>query len=460
MISRICGDRPHHAIPLDRPGRHGVTSLWQSLAQLSVAGHGMDFDALWREFDLGPDPRTLPKPKMTVRISGTNYGKKYPPEGGAAGLPRPNPPRAQVAKRANGEVMETKERKSSGAAEANTNENVGNGGHESPRENGREGGAVMPRAPSFSASASARPADPRAHGLENGNGAAASTNGIAKGPHRETGPAAAPSSAAFVSRGPAPAWRQGESSGWLSAYEAIQCRTAEAHAVFQQTMAQCHLSFLRTAEQSALALASLAAGAPALPLAAPRGMALPASAEDPDAFAMTLPAIQWSPPAHPSPPVSRAPAPKAPPPPPSPIPIAVSDGGLATIAAPAAARAPAPVRPAAPAPAAAPTGMEAFRPPPTTVAFPADGDLKTFLFSVISEKTGYPVEILNLDQQLEADLGIDSIKRVEILSAFEGQIPDIKDVNLEEVASLSTLRDVVGFMERFSDQLGLSKKKS
>ena len=103
--------------------------------------------------------------------------------------------------------------------------------------------------------------------------------------------------------------------------------------------------------------------------------------------------------------------------------------------------------------------MEAFKPPPTTIAFPADGDLKTFLFSVISEKTGYPVEILNLDQQLEADLGIDSIKRVEILSAFEGQIPDIKDVNLEEVASLSTLRDVVGFMEKFSDKLGLAKKK-
>ncbi len=461
MISRTCGERPHHAIPLDRPGKHGVTSLWQSLAQLAVAGHGIDFDALWREFELGPDPRKLPKPKMTVRISGTNYGKKYPPEGGAAGLPRPNPPRAQVAKRANGEVMETKDHKSSGAGE--TNEGAGHRGHESSKENGKDGGAVMPRAPSFNA----RPTDAKSHALENGNGAAASTNGISKGVPRERGVESPATGASLVSRGSAPAWRQGDSSGWLSAYEAIQCRTAEAHAVFQQTMAQCHLSFLHAAEQSALALASLAAGAHAHPLAAPHGMALPSQSEDPDAFAMTVPAIQWSPPAHPqSPPLSRAPTTKAAPPPPSPIPIPVSDGGL--VAAPAAApavRAPAPVRPAAPAPTpapapAVPTGMEAFRPPPTTVAFPADGDLKTFLFSVISEKTGYPVEILNLDQQLEADLGIDSIKRVEILSAFEGQIPDIKDVNLEEVASLSTLRDVVGFMERFSEQLGLSKKKS
>jgi acyl carrier protein len=87
------------------------------------------------------------------------------------------------------------------------------------------------------------------------------------------------------------------------------------------------------------------------------------------------------------------------------------------------------------------------------------GDLKSFLLTTVSEKTGYPKEILNLDQQLEADLGIDSIKRVEILSAFEGHVTDIKDVNLEEVAKLTTLRDVLGFMERYSDKLGLEKKK-
>jgi polyketide-type polyunsaturated fatty acid synthase PfaA len=432
MISRICGERPHLAVALDRPARHGVTSLWQGLAQLVVAGHAVDFDAFWREFDLGPDPRTLPKPRMTVRISGTNYGKKYPPEAGAAGLPRPNPPRAQVHHRPNGEAMDTKEQKSLVAGE--TNESAGKGGVEVSKD----GGAVMPRAPSFSG----RPAEAKPHALENGNGVASPKNGVAKSAHRDRIGETATTGAALVSRGPAPAWRQGDSSGWLSAYEAIQCRTAE-----------CHLSFLRAAEQSALALASIAAGAPPVPLSAPRGMALPAPAEHPDAFAMTLPAIQWSPPARPqAPPVSRAPAvvTKVPPPPPSPVPIPVSDAAPAPVAAPA--------RATAPAPAAPPTGMEAFRPPPTAVAFPADGDLKTFLFSVISEKTGYPVEILNLDQQLEADLGIDSIKRVEILSAFEGQIPDIKDVNLEEVASLSTLRDVVGFMERFSDQLGLKKK--
>jgi polyketide-type polyunsaturated fatty acid synthase PfaA len=449
MTSRVLGDRPHRAVPLDRAGRHGVTTFWHGLAQLAVAGHAIDFAALWREFDLGTDPRAEPKPKMTVRISGTNYGKKYPPAGGAADLPRPNPPRAQVAKRANGEVMDTKEQKSPNAA--GTHDGASSRGQE--RQNTGPG-AVMPRAPSPSRATEAKPH----HGPENGNGVAHS-NGSAKSSARDVGGEAMTNGGAFVSRTTHPAaWRPSDSSGWLNAYEAIQCRTADAHAVFQQTMAQCHLAFLRTAEQSAMALASLAAGAPALPLSASRSISLPPPAEDRESFAMTLPAIQWSPPAHsPAPAMARAPAPKAPPQP-SPIPIPVSDTPPVVTPAPAA-RPPAPAATATPAATPAVTTMDAFKPPPTTIAFPADGDLKTFLFSVISEKTGYPVEILNLDQHLESDLGIDSIKRVEILSAFEGQIPDIKDVNLEEVASLSTLRDVVGFMERFSDQLGLSKKK-
>jgi polyketide-type polyunsaturated fatty acid synthase PfaA len=433
MVARICGDRPHLSVALDRAGRHGVTSLWQSLAQVAVAGHAMKMAALWDEFELGPDPRSEPKPKMTVRISGTNYGKKYPPEGGAAALPRPNPPRAQVPQRSNGEVMETKEHKSSIIVEATLGTN---GGHERPKETA---GAMMPRAPSaaYASPRGAAPVDAKPRGQENGVG----TNGTHKAPRE---PEHHGNGAALVTRSQTAAWRSGDVSAWVSAYEAIQCRTAEAHAMYQQTMAECHLAFLRAAEQSAMALASMAVGAPAT---APR---LSAPAEEPEPFSMAL-HTNWSPPPsaplHPSgPAIARAPRAPAPP-----APVPVSDVNVDRAPAPVVMRAPpAPVeapKAPAPAPAVKPVGM------------PADGDLKTFLFNVISEKTGYPVDILNLDQQLEADLGIDSIKRVEILSAFEGQIPDIKDVNLEEVASLSTLRDVVGFMERFSDKLGLAKKK-
>ena len=45
------------------------------------------------------------------------------------------------------------------------------------------------------------------------------------------------------------------------------------------------------------------------------------------------------------------------------------------------------------------------------------------LLEVIAGKTGYPVEMLELDMALDADLGIDSIKRVEILSALQEELP-------------------------------------
>ena len=40
------------------------------------------------------------------------------------------------------------------------------------------------------------------------------------------------------------------------------------------------------------------------------------------------------------------------------------------------------------------------------------------LLDVVSERTGYPTDMLSLDADLEGDLGIDSIKRVEIAGTF------------------------------------------
>ena len=50
------------------------------------------------------------------------------------------------------------------------------------------------------------------------------------------------------------------------------------------------------------------------------------------------------------------------------------------------------------------------------------------LLSVVAEKTGYPPEMLNPDMGLDADLGIDSIKRVEILSALQERLPEAPPV--------------------------------
>src|SRR3712207_4280460 len=49
---------------------------------------------------------------------------------------------------------------------------------------------------------------------------------------------------------------------------------------------------------------------------------------------------------------------------------------------------------------------------------PAAEEVRSILLAVVAEKTGYPAEMLDLSMALDADLGVDSIKRVEILSAL------------------------------------------
>ena len=45
------------------------------------------------------------------------------------------------------------------------------------------------------------------------------------------------------------------------------------------------------------------------------------------------------------------------------------------------------------------------------------------MLEVVTEKTGYPTEMLELGMALDTDLGIDSIKRVEILAAMRERVP-------------------------------------
>ena len=76
----------------------------------------------------------------------------------------------------------------------------------------------------------------------------------------------------------------------------------------------------------------------------------------------------------------------------------------------------------------------------------ADDRFQTVLLEVVADKTGYPTEMLNLDMNMDTDLGIDSIKRVEILSAFQEAMPEAPTVNPEDLASLQTLQQIVDFM--------------
>lgn len=73
-------------------------------------------------------------------------------------------------------------------------------------------------------------------------------------------------------------------------------------------------------------------------------------------------------------------------------------------------------------------------------------DVATVLLEIVSEKTGYPVEMLDVEADMEADLGIDSIKRIEILGALQeagGSAAASSAVDMEEVAKLKTLAEII-----------------
>lgn len=94
VLSRLVGEclagKAHTALSLDPGrGRNGLTAFWTTLGRLSVAGIPVDYAALWKDF-ARPEKRSR-RSANTIRICGSNYAKRYPPEQGRAGIPRPNP---------------------------------------------------------------------------------------------------------------------------------------------------------------------------------------------------------------------------------------------------------------------------------------------------------------------------------------------------------------------------------
>ena len=65
--------------------------------------------------------------------------------------------------------------------------------------------------------------------------------------------------------------------------------------------------------------------------------------------------------------------------------------------------------------------------------------------SLIADKTGYPPEMLEDDMDLEGELGVDSIKQVEILSALREAMPNLPEVEPEQIAELRSIRKIADF---------------
>ena len=86
---------------------------------------------------------------------------------------------------------------------------------------------------------------------------------------------------------------------------------------------------------------------------------------------------------------------------------------------------------------------------------PAQASIAERLVAIVRERTGYPAEMLKLDLDLEADLGIDSIKRVEILGTLRDSIDGFDGASdssvMDGLARSRTLGEIV---ERVESVLG------
>jgi len=77
------------------------------------------------------------------------------------------------------------------------------------------------------------------------------------------------------------------------------------------------------------------------------------------------------------------------------------------------------------------------------------GSLTQTLLQLVSERTGYPIEMLGLEQDLEAELGIDSIKRVEILGAMQKSLPAAVAEGMQsQMESLTRVKSLKGIIEQ------------
>ncbi|MCK4767151.1 MAG: SDR family NAD(P)-dependent oxidoreductase, partial [Desulfobacula sp.] len=72
----------------------------------------------------------------------------------------------------------------------------------------------------------------------------------------------------------------------------------------------------------------------------------------------------------------------------------------------------------------------------------SNAQIEQILFEIVSKLTGFPVEMLESEMDIESDLGIDSIKKVEIISELEKQIPSCEGLTTENIGSVRTLKDI------------------
>ena len=342
LVGDILEGREHRAIPLDKKQKAGLGPFFDGIGQLAAAGVPMDLGALWREYGEVADPHDADGPRLAIAITGANHASPYPP-------------------------LDLNE-----LAEAN------------PVTTTPTPPAVLPTP--------------------------AGVPPLASAPLAPAPPAPAPPVPAAAATQP--------DAGVLAAYQAAQQQTAAAHTAYLNTMAQAHGAFLDAAQQGIAVLGRLA-GATVASISAP------------------------------PPPTAPSPAPPSPVPPPAAVPVHAAPVHTASTPMPSAPS----ISPATPTSIPTPStpapssSAPVTEPAPVASAEPLAVDMTTLLLGVVSDRTGYPVEMLGRDMELESDLGIDSIKRVEILSAMQDLVTDLPDVDLGVMAALATLGQIIDHLD-------------
>ncbi|MBR9806389.1 MAG: acyltransferase domain-containing protein [Alphaproteobacteria bacterium] len=333
LVGNILQGKEHLAVSLDHKRRNGVNQFLAASATLAVSGISLDFVKLFEA--LPPQPEKPAPSKHAVMISGANYKKPYPPEIGAAGKAAPNI-------------------------------------HKPVRE--------------------AVPASKTA--LPEQTGSSPMT--------KDTPPAHSISAPGEPGMGAAPA----------TASDRIISEMSLRHAEYMSAMTSAHTAFLNVAGQ----IAGVTGHQPSAP---------------------------------PPPPPAALPAPVAPSAP-APVPSGRPNGSYTSVQpsvptpAPVSAKAAAPAAPVAKPAAAAPAPQPAAVEAPGNVV---NGDSLALVRGIIAEKTGYPEDMLEADMDLEGELGVDSIKQVEILSTIRERIPALPEIDPEQLVELRTIAAIAEMIE-------------
>ena len=393
-------DTPPRALSIDQKGNNDAAALFQALAQLSAMGVKLNFEALWQGYATPQDPRKRDVSPFTVPLNGANVGRPYPPENGVEGRPEPN---AVTTGPIAEDLTHAHARNQTQAAEAND---------------------AAPNAPTQRDSASPSPTSTSPDPMPHRTSSSASTL-----PTSDTSSPSTPGDSMSDAQHPtnAQAFREYQRSlaDTHRAYlEMMERSVSQAQMAYMQAMERAFTQWQGTPENQPHVAPSVRHDAQNSPI--PQHPTPP----PPSSFTPTQPAAQPS-----SPQPSPTPAPRPPKPATaSPSPTEHTNGAT---------------RPATPAPTPSPvaTAQTASPAEPPRKATSESVDIADLFLEVVADKTGYPSDMLDNSMALEADLGIDSIKRVEILSAVQDQAPSLPDLDPNDMASLKTLGEIVGFLQ-------------